>query len=183
MMEDKNISVVIDDRTVVIDGVGYKCEDFPVAPEGLHAIHWRPRARAPFGHYEWIGKPDSDKTFSNFGRVSGYADAWARAKAKDKEAALEFERKNRELREKHEAAAKAEQAERERQREIRRTHDEALIELRSSDHEILKAAEALLEKPGATAIHVDQALVTRRRELRVKVKAERQRLRAAGVLK
>ncbi len=176
-MEDRNISIVAPDRTVVIDGQGFQCEDFPVTPEGLHAIHWRPKLKAPFGHYEWVGKPDNEKTFSNFGRLSGYVDAWVKAKSAQAKQLADIEakvkaqqREAQALMETQKVAMEAQKARMERMR----PYYEALAALGASDHEVLKAAEA--------GTQTDPALVAKRAALRSTARAEKQKLRDEGIL-
>lgn len=177
MSASKNISIVIPDNVVVIDGVGFTCEGLPKQADGLHAMHWRPTQK-PRGTLEWIGKPDEPKTFDDFGRLDAYVEAWSKAKAKrDKEAAAAKalqEKAQREAKEQMEKAQAAMQEQAARLERMRPYH-EALAKLGESDHEVIKAAEE--GRP------VDPALAAQRTEWRNIARSEKAKLKAEGLLK
>lgn len=186
MSINRNVTVVIPDNTVVIDGVGYACPGLPVQPEGLHAIHWRPLAPALVvrdgktyrGNLEWVGKPDEPKWFDDFGRLDVYVQAWERQKAEaEKRVATqkaEQERIKREA-EAQMAAAKVEMERQKAQLEQMRPYHEALAALGDTDHEVIKAAEA--------GVPVDRELVQKRQGWRATARSEKQKLQAMGILK
>jgi hypothetical protein len=177
MSASKTISIVIPDNVVVIDGVGFACEGLPVQPAGLHAMHWRPTQK-PRGTLEWIGKPDNDKAFDDFGRLDAYVEAWGKAKAKRDKAAAEAkalqEKAQREAKEQMEAA-KVAMEEQARKLERMRPYHEALGKLGNTDHEVIKAAEE--GRP------VDPALAAQRTEWRNIARSEKAKLKAEGLLK
>jgi hypothetical protein len=146
--EGSRIVVIADDRTVIVDGLPYKCLD--EVDQDLHALQWDPQRQVP-GHV--FKRFSTSHGFTSFDMVKPYAEAWARYHAAAMaEVRAELETKKREA-----AEQTAELS-------------SALRMLEATDHEVIKAAERFL----AGSLPPD--LILRRREARETVKRERDRL-------
>lgn len=167
------MSVIVPDRIIVVDGVVHRCEFEPHAPD-LHAIQWD----GDRGEFEWKGRACSKFAPEQTGKayqeasevVARYQGIWKSADdaaRKAVEAAAEKRREEIKQQEDAVAAFKAAQeqaradrdaklkeqeearAERQRIAEKQRPVTEALQHLYETDHEVIKAAEAVVAAQGA----------------------------------
>jgi antitoxin component of RelBE/YafQ-DinJ toxin-antitoxin module len=162
-MSDKHIIVIADDKTVAVEGLSFKC--LKDVPADLHALRWVPGQKPP-GYIE--RKYGDSHGFSDFSIVAPYMPPWQAAK-KDDDARKEAQKIERK---KAQDDLDARVAEQRRKAEERKDLNSALNELGLTDHEVIKAMEAMLADQGK----LPEDLLTKRREARAKAKAEKKRL-------
>lgn len=84
-MRSRRISVIADDRTVVVAGEAYACPEDGLFPADLHALQWSGSGRMP-GHIE--RKIGDSHGFVDFERMAPFVEAWILAKGRSDAAKL-----------------------------------------------------------------------------------------------
>jgi hypothetical protein len=176
------VSILAGDLTVSVDGESYRCLDAAELPPGLISISWTPlpttedgKLRDPRKLPGYIHQHGDSHGFDNPALLVPYMHKWTAAKAAyEKEAAAKkVLREAEEVKWKAEREAfEAEQKKLAAAMEARKDFEAAALALAASDHEVIKAAEALLSEAGK----LDPATVAKRRALRATAKAEKVKL-------
>jgi hypothetical protein len=163
--ENAEILVIGPDRAVIINGVNYKCL---VTPPPFHAMRWTP---GKAGYVEALKVKDGTETgeFKDFAFIKPFIAPWEEAQ-KAADAVIAAKSAAAKAAAEQEAAEEAKWAAR---RADRAQLNEALTTLGTTDHEVIKAMEAVLAEQGK----LPADLVATREAARATAKAEKARLK------
>lgn len=187
-MDNRRISVTVSDGRVVINGIAHTCLEGVQLDPKAYAIHWTPgeHPNNPALLPGYISRGGGDS--HHFGEdqfaalLQPAVDAWEKAHA-EHQTALEAGRKVATERKakldaeaaEQEARFKAEAEAREARAKDMQAYYEAMSYLGTTDHEIVKAAEAFLVAHAPAGMPAD--LIEKRRKAREVAKAEKIRLK------
>lgn len=153
-MEERVITVVPQERAVVVDGEGLSLDGTGHGAglkwSGFFSMSWNPRSGAKTRGF--VSMPGDAYGFDDFARIEPYATAWA----------LERQRHADNLRRDHEQQLAADQekarqraehlAAKERQWDAERPLRDALALLNGTDHKMLKALEQVMLASGISDV-------------------------------
>lgn len=175
--EDCDISINFVDGTMSVDNEAHNIGPFaPVVQETIRAIHWRPKsgAKVPGSIEGADSRGFGLKEFEVF--VTPYLESWMAIKEKDDLIAAKAKAEADQRAADNAAFNKQIEVDTARMAEEHKARTEyraAIVELATTDHEVIKAMELFLANEG----RLSPDLVSRRAAARAKAKSEKVRLK------